>query len=81
MPWQAVLKALTSSASFPRNQIPAQKDILRAGGTDAGVIHTTRMGVYTGGISVPTRYIHSACEVIDLRDLDAGLKLLLNYLG
>ena len=37
--------------------IPVQRDILRAGGTDAGAIHTARFGVKTGGISIPCRYI------------------------
>mgnify|MGYP000559180526 CR=1 FL=1 len=39
--------------------IPVQRDIMRAGGTDAGAIHLTRTGVITGGISVPCRYIHT----------------------
>ena len=45
--------------------IAAQKDILKAGGTDAGAIHQTRAGVYTGGISIPTRYIHTPQEMAD----------------
>ena len=61
------------------NQIPAQKDILRAGGTDAGVIHTTRMGVYTGGISVPTRYIHTPQEMADLQDIENCVKLVVAF--
>ncbi len=55
--------------------IPAQKDILRAGGTDAGAIHTTRLGVLTGGISVPCRYIHTPHEMADLQDVDSCVKL------
>lgn len=63
------------SALAKEGDIPAQKDILRAGGTDAGVIHTTRMGVYTGGISVPTRYIHTPQEMADLQDVENCVKL------
>ena len=48
-----------------------QKDILKAGGTDAGAIHQTRAGVYTGGISIPSRYIHTPLEMADLRDVEA----------
>lgn len=55
--------------------ILAQRDILRAGGTDAGAIHTTRMGVYTGGISVPCRYIHTPQEMVDTVDVDNCVKL------
>ena len=55
--------------------IPVQRDILRGGGTDAGAIHTTRLGVRTGGISVPCRYIHSASSVCSFRDIDAMYQL------
>ena len=51
--------------------IPAQKSVSRMGGTDAGPIHQTRTGVYTGGISVPCRYIHSPTELVDLEDVRA----------
>ena len=61
--------------------VKVQREVLPFGGTDAGAMQTARGGIPVCTISVPTRYIHSACEVIDLRDLDAGLKLLLNYLG
>lgn len=56
-------------------KIPAQKDILRAGGTDAGAIHVSRMGVCTGGISVPCRYIHTPVEMTDLTDFKACVDL------
>lgn len=55
--------------------IPTQKDVMRAGGTDAGAIHTTRMGVLTGGISVPCRYIHTPVEMADLNDAKACAEL------
>ena len=61
--------------------VKVQREVLPFGGTDAGAMQTARGGIPVCTISVPTRYIHSACEVIDLRDLDAGLQLLLNYLG
>ena len=56
-------------------EIPVQKDILRGGGTDAGAIHTTRLGVVTGGISVPCRYIHTPVEMVDLNDARACVRL------
>ena len=56
-------------------EIPVQKDILRGGGTDAGAIHTTRLGVVTGGISVPCRYIHTPVEMVDLNDAQACVRL------
>ena len=53
--------------------ISVQRDIMR--GTDAGAIHTTRLGVKTGGISVPCRYIHTPVEMADLGDAEACIKL------
>ena len=55
--------------------IPVQRDILRAGGTDAGAIHITRTGVKTGGISVPCRYIHTPVEMADLTDAQHCVRL------
>ena len=51
--------------------IPAQKSVSRVGGTDAGPIHQTRAGVYTGGISIPCRHIHTPTELVDLGDVRA----------
>ena len=56
--------------------MPTQRDIMRAGGTDAGVMHTTRIGVRTGGVSVPCRYIHTPVEMADLQDTRDCAKLL-----
>ncbi|MHA1912530.1 MAG: M42 family metallopeptidase [Candidatus Kariarchaeaceae archaeon] len=39
------------------------------GGTDAGIIHLTKRGIPSGVVSVPGRYIHSPCTIIDKRDL------------
>ena len=51
--------------------IAYQRDVIRSGGTDAGAIHQTRRGVYTGGISIPCRYTHSPVEMVDCRDVEA----------
>lgn len=55
--------------------ISAQRDVIRAGGTDAGAIHLTRSGVYTGGISIPCRYTHTPTELVDLADVQACVDL------
>ena len=55
--------------------IEVQTDIIQSGGTDAGAIHTTRIGVLTGGISVPCRYIHSPQEMVDRGDVEACARL------
>lgn len=70
----AVVEALERTARAL--ELPVQRDILRAGGTDAGAIHTTRIGVRTGGISVPCRYIHTPQEMADLRDAEGCVSLI-----
>ena len=58
-----------------KNKIPYQLEIMTDGGTDAGAIHLTRAGVKTGGISVPTRYIHSPSEMASVSDIENCVKL------
>jgi len=55
--------------------IPYQRDIITAGGTDAGAIHVSRMGVLTGGISIPCRYIHTPIETVEKEDVEACIRL------
>lgn len=62
-----------------KNNIPYQLEVMTAGGTDAGVIHTTGEGVKTGGISIPTRYIHSPSEMADKRDIHAVVELIVKF--
>lgn len=57
--------------------IPFQMEILDAGGTDAGAIHLTKKGIPSGVLSIPCRYVHSDCEMVDANDLENGVKLLL----
>ncbi|MBQ2952862.1 MAG: M20/M25/M40 family metallo-hydrolase [Clostridia bacterium] len=59
--------------------VKTQREVLPYGGTDAGAMQTSRAGIPVCTLSVPCRYVHSACEVIDMRDMDAGLKLLQAY--
>ena len=58
-----------------KEDIPVQRDIMRAGGTDAGASHTARLGVRTGGISIPCRYIHTPAETASLEDGAACVRL------
>ena len=58
------------------NDIPYQREIMEYGGTDAGVIHTTKYGVKTGAVSIPVRYIHSTSETADKNDIENAVKLL-----
>jgi endoglucanase len=55
--------------------IPFQSDVIRSGGTDAGPIHVSRAGVYTGGVSIPCRYIHTPTEMVERADVEACVRL------
>lgn len=70
----SMVKSLTDLAQ--KNDIPHQSDVIRSGGTDAGTIHVSRAGVYTGGVSIPCRYIHSPTEMVQISDVDACIKLI-----
>ena len=48
--------------------IAVQSEILRAGGTDGGAIQRSLGGVAAGCVSVPTRYIHTPVETVDIPD-------------
>lgn len=62
--------------SAKKHRIKYQLEIMADGGTDAGAIHLSRAGVKTGGISLPTRYVHSPSEIANTDDLKACVKLL-----
>ncbi len=57
-------------------KIPYQREVLLIGGTDASQIQISRVGVIAGAVSIPVRYVHSASEMVDYRDLKNSVKLL-----
>ena len=59
-------------------EIRPQFEVLDKGNTDAGVIHTTGIGVITGAISIPLRYNHTACEMVSKSDIENSIKILTN---
>jgi len=60
--------------------LPHQLEILETGFTDAHVIQLTRSGVPVGGLSIPSRYIHTTSEMIDTSDLQQALRLLVELI-
>jgi endoglucanase len=58
--------------------IDVQIAVRRTGGTDAATIHRSRSGVPAVVIGVPVRYIHSHVSLVDLRDLAAARRLVLD---
>jgi len=57
-----------------------QREVLTAGGTDAGAIQRSRGGVPSGVLSIPCRYVHSPNETVSLDDMENGVKLLVELL-
>ncbi len=58
------------------NKIPLQFEAVERGGTDAGRIHISGEGVPTLSMGVAARYIHSHVSIIDRRDYEMTVKLL-----
>lgn len=63
-----------------RNHIAYQLDVMERGGTDAGAIQKTRCGSIVGGLSIPTRYIHSVVEMCHQQDIQSTIELLVCFL-
>lgn len=63
------------------HEIMHQKEVITVGGTDAGVMQKTKLGILTGALSIPCRYIHTPIETVDLDDIEATSKLLCAFLA
>ncbi len=61
------------------HDIKYQYEILQFGGTDTNSMQMTRGGVKAGAISIPTRYIHSNVEMIDVSDVEACIDLAIAF--
>ncbi|HLE27882.1 MAG TPA: M20/M25/M40 family metallo-hydrolase [Anaerolineales bacterium] len=57
-----------------------QLEVLEAGTTDAAAMQLARAGLPAGCLSIPTRYIHTPSEMVDFRDVQASVQLLLEVL-
>ncbi|HZK86277.1 MAG TPA: M20/M25/M40 family metallo-hydrolase, partial [Desulfosporosinus sp.] len=73
------IKRWMAAVATDRN-IPFQWEVLEYGGTDSGAIHLSRGGVPSGVLSIPTRYVHSPAEMLDKRDVEAAVDLLVALL-
>ena len=61
-------------------EIPYQIEAVAGGtGTDANAMQMSRAGMATGLISVPLRYMHTPCEVMNLDDIDNAAKLMAGF--
>ncbi|QBD79364.1 M42 family peptidase [Ktedonosporobacter rubrisoli] len=57
-------------------QIDSQPD---STGTDTDVIQVVRSGVATGLVSLPLRYMHTASEIVSLKDIDESAELIARF--
>ena len=57
-----------------------QFEILAAGGTDTAAMQMSGSGVRAAALSIPTRYIHSGVEMLDLNDAEACVDLTVAWL-
>ena len=63
-----------------KNKIKYQRTILARGGQDGAAAQQAAAGARAVGIVCGTRYIHTVTEMIDRRDLQAALDVLVAYL-
>lgn len=64
-----------------KSRIPFQREVLLGGTTDARAMQLVRGGVPVGCISIPCRYVHSPSEMVDLRDVENAVKLVVAMLS
>ena len=73
---RALLEARAAHAG-----IPVQLEVLTGGTTDAMSIQTSRAGVPTGTLSIPSRYVHTPSQLVDLDDVEGAVRLLVEVLS
>ncbi len=61
-------------------KIKYQREILLYGGTDTSSMQLAGSGAAVGALSIPTRYIHTGCEVCDLDDAKACVSLACEFI-
>ena len=75
---RAMVKWLCDTAKA--HDIPVQLEVGSGGTTDATAIHLERGGIPSTTLSIASRYIHSPVEVVDVRDIEDGVRLLVHAL-
>ncbi len=70
-----VRKWLEDSAR--KTKIGLQYEVISGAAADSSVTPMIREGIPSGGVFVPTRHIHSTCEVADLKDIEGAVKLVI----
>ena len=60
--------------------IPFQYDYLKTSGTDSGRMHTVHAGCPAISFCIETRYIHSHTSIINYKDYENGVKLIVELI-
>ena len=63
------------------HKIPYQCEILTYGGTDTSSIQVSGIGARAAALSIPSRYIHSSVEMVDLKDAEACRDLAIAFIN
>jgi len=75
----ALVRRLRAAADHAK--VAYQLEVLEHGTTDARAIQSARSGVPAGCISIPCRYVHTPSEMVDMRDVEGAIRLLVDLLG
>lgn len=59
--------------------IAHQLEVMPRGGTDTRELQLSGDGAVAGAVSIPTRYVHQAVEVLHPDDLDAAVELVVGF--
>ncbi len=74
-----IVEWMTRAADKAR--IPYQREVLLSGTTDARAMQLVRAGIPVGCISIPCRYVHSPSEMVDMRDVENAVKLVVELVS
>ena len=62
-------------------EIPYQLEVLEGGSTDARSMQIAGPGSAAGCLSIPCRYVHSPSEIVDIRDVENSVRLLVSLIS
>ena len=60
--------------------VPYQREVLQLGSTDARSMQMARSGIPATALSVPSRHVHTPSQIVDRRDAEAAVALLVAFL-
>jgi endoglucanase len=71
-----LLEAAAKTAKKPFQKMPTP----RLAGNDASSMQVSRAGTATAWVGIPNRYMHTPVEVCSLRDIQAAIDILVNFI-